>query len=311
MVKDLTKPLYEFVKSVYSHREDLTIQVVNTQDQLLSGVEITVEKSIGGEDVNVGQGTTGADGTVTFWLNPDFSHTFTLVKTGYTTYVTSFFPTQTGYTITMGGGTTASEDDFTSGIVYTIFPKGELFNDTTYSFEFNVTSVTWDLESFGFNLRLANGSSAGSDSSVVEGSPSIVSYDVNNQSTIYMDYYWIIEGNTTTGNTYWIITNTEYTDWSIKTFFTDLNAYIDDGLFGLDDFGKYLIVFIIIFLSVGVMSYKYGLVSPMAVTTLIFGVVYFFDVVVGLIPEIRGIEHLLTYLAGLILSIVLLREVTR
>ena len=30
MVKDLTKPLYEFVKSVYSHREDLTIQVVNT-----------------------------------------------------------------------------------------------------------------------------------------------------------------------------------------------------------------------------------------------------------------------------------------
>ena len=28
MVKDLTKPINQFVKSVYSHRDDLTIQVI-------------------------------------------------------------------------------------------------------------------------------------------------------------------------------------------------------------------------------------------------------------------------------------------
>jgi hypothetical protein len=33
MVKDLTKPLYEFVKGIYTHRDDLTIQVVNTPKQ--------------------------------------------------------------------------------------------------------------------------------------------------------------------------------------------------------------------------------------------------------------------------------------
>ena len=30
MVKDLTKPLHEFVKSLYAHRNDLTIQVVRS-----------------------------------------------------------------------------------------------------------------------------------------------------------------------------------------------------------------------------------------------------------------------------------------
>jgi hypothetical protein len=59
------------------------------------------------------------------------------------------------------------------------------------------------------------------------------------------------------------------------------------------------------------MSYKYGMTSPMAITTMIFGVIYFFDVVVGLIPEIRGIDHLLTYLAGLILAVVVIREVAQ
>lgn len=32
-MKDLTKPLHGFVKGVYSHRDDLTIQVVNTLKQ--------------------------------------------------------------------------------------------------------------------------------------------------------------------------------------------------------------------------------------------------------------------------------------
>ena len=33
MVKDLTKPLYEFVASIYTHRDDLTIQVIKTIKQ--------------------------------------------------------------------------------------------------------------------------------------------------------------------------------------------------------------------------------------------------------------------------------------
>jgi hypothetical protein len=59
------------------------------------------------------------------------------------------------------------------------------------------------------------------------------------------------------------------------------------------------------------MSYKYGLTSPMSVSGITFAVIFFLDVVVGLIPPIRGIEHVLTYLAGLILAILVVREVSR
>jgi hypothetical protein len=56
-------------------------------------------------------------------------------------------------------------------------------------------------------------------------------------------------------------------------------------------------------------SYKFGLTSPLSVSTIIFAVIFFFDVTIGLIPTIRGIEHLPTYLAGLILALIVIREV--
>lgn len=290
----------------------VTFQVINSAEQSLSGVTVNATRSISGETVTVGTGTTGADGTVTFWLNPDYTHTLTFSKEGFTTYSLSLTPTQSSYTITLAGGENQGTNDYTQGIkTFTAPTNGELFNDTTYLFEFNVTSSYWDLDSFGFSLRLPNGSIVGSDSSTTGGSPATFSYDVNNQSLLYMDYYWIIEGNRSEGNRYWIITNTEYTNWSIKNLITDLSSYLDSGLFGIGVFGKYLIIFIILFVIVGVMSYKYGFVSPMSVTGTIFAVVFFLDIVAGLIPPIRGIDHVLTYLAALILTVIFIREVSR
>jgi hypothetical protein len=166
------------------------------------------------------------------------------------------------------------------------------------------------IDSFGYNLRLANGTIVLSDSSSTEGSAATGSYNINNQSIIYMDYYWTISGNTSYGSRYWVISNTANGEWSIKHLFERLDSYLAVGMFGLDNFGRYLIIFLVLFSSVGIMSYKYGLTSPLAVVLNIFLVVFFFDVVIGLIPTIRGIEHLLTYLAGLILAVVVLKEVT-
>jgi hypothetical protein len=289
----------------------VTFQVINSADQLLEGVEVTAVREISGTDVTVASGTTDAAGSVTFWLNPDFTHTFTFSKTGFTTYTTSFAPTQTQYTITMAGGTTEIVNDYTRGITLAYAPiQQELFNDTAYTFSFTVDSSFWSLDSFGYNLRLANGTIVASPTSTTSGVAASNSYNVNNQSIIYMDYYWIINGTTTTGTKFWIVTNTENTGWSVKHFFTRLQTYMGVGFFGLDNFGRYLIVFIILFITVGVMSYKYGLTSPLAVMTMIFLVVYFFDVVVNLIPTIRGIDNLLTYIAGIILAVVVLKEVT-
>ncbi len=287
----------------------VTFQTINSADQTLSGVTITVEREISGSDVNISTGTTGDSGTSTFWLNPDFVHTFTFEKSGFETYTTTFAPTQDSYTVTLSGGTDSSTNLYDKGIKLYYYPTDqELFNDTAYDFAFNLTSSYWDVDSFGFSLRLANGTIVSSDSSTSTGTAALVNYDVNNQSIIYMDYYWIIEGNTTSGTTYWIVTNTNYTGWSIKTFFTDFKAYLDTEMFGIDNFGRLAIVFLILFISVGVMSFKYGLTSPLTITSMIFAIVFFFDVVVGLIPSIRGINYILTYLSGLILALVIVRE---
>ena len=290
----------------------VTFQVINSINQLLSSALVSLSREIEGSDVSVANGLTGADGLATFWLNPDFSHDLSVSKSGYTTYSTSIFPTQTEYTITLSGGVVSVTEVYTRGMKTFFLPKTrELFNDTSYDFEFNLTSSYWELDSFGFNLRLANGTIVGTDSSITEGSPASYSYDVNNQSIIYMDYYWIVEGNTTSGSSYWVVTNTEYTDWSIAVFFTDLSLYLDSGIFGLDNFGRYLITFLILFIAVGVFSYKYGFTSPVPITMMIFMIVFFLDVVVGLIPAVRGIDYLVTYLAGLLVAVTIIGQVAR
>lgn len=290
----------------------VTFQVINSAEQLLEGVEINATRSVGGSDVLVGNGITGASGTLTIWLNPDFIHIITFIKAGFEKYTFQEAPTQRSYTITLGGSGLTTTADYTQGMKRDIYPKGnELINDTTYSFEFNLSSSFWTLDSFGFNLRLKNGTIVGTDSSTVENTAASLSYDVNNQSIIYMDYFWIVEGNITRGYTRWNVINDQYSSWSIKQFITDLNSAIDSGIFGLDEFGRILIVFLILFLAVGITSFKFGFTSPISITLLIFVIVFFLDRVVGLIPDINGIKYLVTYLAGLILAVTIIGEVSR
>lgn len=291
----------------------VTFQTINPANQVLSGVEVEAVREIGGEDITVGTGTTGASGTVTLWLNPDFSHDFTFSKSGLPTISESFPPTQTSYTITMAGET-LTENSTIRGIDYSIIPINTfLENDTEYTFGFQLNSSFWDVEEYGFNLRLANGTIITGDATGTEGTSLTKSYDVNNQTLIYLDAFWTINGNSTSFTRFWAIQNTEYTGYSIAFFFTDLNTYMDSGLFGIDEFGRYLIAFIILFISVGLVGQKFGISSPLGVLTLTFTIVFFLDVVTGIIPTIggatNGIENLPTYLAGLILAIAALNEV--
>lgn len=287
----------------------VTFQITNTADQVLSGVTITANRDIAGTDTRVGNGITGDDGTVTFWLNPNFIHTFTFSKTGYTTKTSSYAPTQTSYTVILSGESSSSNSYF-QGIDYSIQPTSSyLVNDTEYTFAFNLTSSFWDVNEYGFSLRLSNGTTLSGGSTGTEGTNLELGYDTNNQTIIYMDYYWEVNGTYINATRIWAIQNTENTGWSIAYFFTDLKSYISSGLFGLDSFGLSLIIFFAIFLTSGVMSYKFGITSPMAITTLVFGIVFFFDVVVDIIPTIRGIDNLITYFASLVLVLVIFREV--
>ena len=286
-------------------------QVTNTADQLLSGVSISANRSVGGTVTTISTGITGADGTLTLVLDPDISHTFLFTKAGYPDYLTTLSPTQSSYTITLGSSAVTYNSTI-RGITTDISPKNNtLLNDTAYDFIFNVSSSFWDVSEFGFNLRLANGSRVTGGSSATVGTPVTLNYDVNNQSIIYMEYYWVIDGNYTNATRNWVVTDTGYTQWSINNFFTDLKTYIDSGLFGLDNFGRYLIIFIIIFTTVGIMSYKFGLSSPLVVSASTFFVIFLFDVVLDMIPTIRGVDNLLTFISGIVLVIIIFREVQR
>ena len=287
----------------------VTFQIINQADQLLSGVDVTATRTIESTDVIVASGTTGSSGSVTFWLNPDFSHDFSFSKTGYTTVAYSETPTQTSYTVTLSGDTSSTNSSF-RGIQRSVRPIADyLINDTVYTFAFNLTSTYWDTSSYGFNLRLANGTTFSGGSTGVEGTELTLDYNSTNQSVIYMDYWWVINGEYTNATVRWLVFNEDNADWSLSVFVDDLKAYLDSGIFGLDSFGRILITFLVLFISVGIMSYKYGFTSPMSITTLIFGIVFILDVVTGLIPDVGGVSNLPTFLAGLILVLTIINEV--
>lgn len=290
-----------------------TIQVLNSADQPISGVTLLVTRMVGTVLTTIGSGLTADDGTYTFWLNPDFTHTINASKTGYTTGTYTFVPTGSGKTIVLGGSSSSSSDDYTRGMSIIIKPNTNfLYNETTYPFNFTLSSSFWDVTEYGFVLRNSSGILLGLINASTNGG--IVNYnlDTGNQSVIYMDYYWVVSGNTTTGTTFWSIEDSSGTGWSIKNFFDDFTTYMDSDMFGLTDFGRAMIAFIIIFVVVGIMGYKYGLDKPIAMAAILFTLVFLFDVGLGwltLDSKIWVVDHFPTIATALILIGITVKEV--
>ncbi len=295
----------------------VTFQVLNVAEQPISGVDISATRVLEGSDTPVAQGTTDAAGSVTFWLNPDFQHTLTFSKTGLDTETLTIFPTQTAYTISMGGGT-VTEPDQTRGVSLTVRPQiAFLFNDTTYNFNYTISSEFWNLEQFGYTLIYSNGSAIDTQlSTATSGGTLSTIANTFNLSWIRMDYHYLINTTFTNASRVWYIQNTEGTEYSISNFFERLTFYIDAGMFGFDDFGKALISFLILVLVAGGLSFRYGINSEVAIMGIIFGVVLVLDVGLGLIPNPQlatqaGIENIVTVITGILLFGILVKEELR
>ncbi|GAG95107.1 unnamed protein product, partial [marine sediment metagenome] len=113
----------------------MTFQVINAAQQPLENVDVTVVRN--GDLIEAG--TTDASGAITFFLNPDFTYTFTFTRSGFITFVTSLRPT-TDRTITMATAEVVSES-ISTDTIYTITPsKNLLDNETFYNFSFKVES---------------------------------------------------------------------------------------------------------------------------------------------------------------------------
>lgn len=291
----------------------VTFQVINQAEQPISEVNVVGTRAISGLTTIIAQGLTDSSGSVTFWLNPDFSHIFNFTKTGFDLFTTSLFPTQSSYTISLIGGGVVSGQDYSKGISYSINPKATqvLNNNTLYNFNYTISSSLWTISEFGFTLTNSSGFIFNTTSLSANGGTLNVGLNVGNNSYLTMNYYYIINSTYTNASTIWKIWNSYGSGHSINSFFSDLSLYISSGsgLFGIDNFALNIIIFLIILLTTGILSYQYGISSPASIMGVIFGLVFFFDVVLGLVSSpIAAIPHLPTFLVAFIFIILIIRE---
>lgn len=303
----------------------VTFQIINSAEQGISGVEVIGTRVLEGADVTVANGFTDSAGAATFWLNPDFQHTFTFSKTGYETYITSFAPTQSIYTLTLSTGV-ATEEDCTRGVSYSASPSSDYLDaNTNYDFSYTIDSNYWALTDFSSSLYYGNGTLIGTDTSTTQegGTLSFLNINSTSQSTMYLTYSFEVNNTlclSTSKN--WIIQSTDGRAFSIFRLFTDTTMYMDANLYGVngesgtDTFSRSLIAFFILLAVGGVTISRYGIRNETAIMGIVFGLVLFLDVGIGFIPTIQigsltAIDNFLSVITFVVFMAFLIKEETR
>lgn len=299
-----------------SGNQYVTIQFINSAEQTLTGVEVTATRSIGGSDVVVSQGTSDASGSVTFFLNPDFTHTFTYSLSGYTTLTQSFAPTQTSYTVTLSSSSISTSQDYADGMTFLVSPTNiTLTQNNQYTFGFMINSSLWSLDSFGFVFKDENGTVLSSNSSTTTtGGTLVYVYNVSTNSELTLDYFWEVNNTFINGSRTWYIISDQGTDWSLLTAINNTRNTLNSGIFGATTFTMAIIAFLTIFLIVGIMSWKFGLTSPAAISAMTFVLVALFDVGFGMFGDFKlagAVPNIPTIFVGIITLSLFFWEVNR
>lgn len=256
----------------------VTFTVYDGSGNALNGVIVNVTRNILGTETLISSGVTSSAGTITFLLNPDFTHTLSFFKENYDSLITSLAPTLTSYTITLGGSSQETNKiDYAKGILINIEPSSSFLNNgTSYNFNYTISTSIWTLDSFGFTLRYGNGTIIGSNSSTTD-TGGIVSLDADtlNQSYIIMEYYYEVNDTFINKTKRWNIQTPG--EFGISNLFTRISTYISANIFGIegDDegyFGKAFISVLILLSSTFILSYRYGIASEPAIMGIMFGI---------------------------------------
>ena len=237
----------------------VTFQVINTAGQPLNDVLFTAQRTIGGTLTTIYSQLTDDAGSVVPFLNPDVSHTFTFIKSGYDTITTTIIPTQTLYTITMGEAIAIANETIPSrAITFNILPiNATLNNNTVYNFTFNISSKYYKLDSAGFALKNSSGDILDTASCTGDtGCIASVNYNVADNDYIIMQYVWRIDGVLYQGGKRtWFVYATYEGKYSMMKIFEDAELL---GA-GFSDFTKAIISFLIIISILGVVTLKFSL----------------------------------------------------
>ena len=262
-----------------------TIQVLDTNSNQLIGVEVTAERQFAGLWTVVGEETTDSAGAVTFWVNPDYDHRFTFVKTGCTGTTVTIRPTQTQYTQQLLCGEASSDYTATiEGIKYSRTPTVGILQAGTHNFTYYLVSSKDNIINASFYLVNATDQTV-LDSSVSACTPSgcllYLIYVVNSGDSIKGRYY-VDVGNGSIlleGDAWWRSVDIPTAGKAgIKTFFQDV-IYIfqewgDDS--DTADFNRLVVIFFFMCIGIAVLNYHFNMDSMnpgMFLTILTFFVV--------------------------------------
>jgi hypothetical protein len=285
----------------------VTFQTVNNAEQVISDVTSNVTKS---GDL-IASGVTDDAGLVQYFLDPDTTYVFSFFKSGFEVVSTALKPTQSEYTIIMGGAAPSVQNDTTRGISYTINPLANVLSNNTVT-EFNLTfsSSFWSLDIFGFALKNSTGDVFNITTSTTNtGGFLSRTLDTGDNTDIVIEVFWTINNNQTNITRLWKVIDTTDEGFSIRTFFNDLSTYLTSGLFGLDSFGLGIIIFLIIVITTGVMSVKLGITNPAGLSIIVFALVLFFDVGLGIMPNpVGAVPNFPTIFTGVVFLGLLLKE---
>lgn len=136
----------------------VTFITASTSNTPISGVDIEITRVLGGSTTTIFSGLTDSAGSVTVWLNPNYDHTITASKTGYTTNTQTIKPTQSQYTLTME----TALDDYEyvadrKGLKWFAFPGSGVIKTTNYTlFGYNVSAKNSNLVSCKLELLNSN-----------------------------------------------------------------------------------------------------------------------------------------------------------
>ena len=298
----------------------VTFQVLSGSGNPIQNVVANATRQIppgSGNNVLIGSGSTDGAGAITFFVNPDFSHVFTFDGTslGLPKKIETITPSKTEYTIYLssGGAVGNTTFDFTRGMDFLVQPRlNSLQNGTTYNFNFTLNSSYWSVTKYGFTMLNGSGQVLGYNESTSFSSPPTLNLFTGENASIRMEYFWLVTGNYTNGTRTWGVFAENDKGFGLNRFFTDFLNYSNAGMFGLNDFSRTLIIFLVIFITIGTITMLSGLYSPGAILVQLFGLVYFFDVVLGMIINpVGAIPHFATILVGLLAIGYAIREVTR
>jgi len=246
-----------------------TIQVVDSESNSLVNTEVTAERQFSGIWTVVGQETTDASGAVTFWLNPDYDHRFTFVKSGCTGTTTTIRPTQTQYTQVLSCGASAIYVEAIEGIMYFRTPPGGILQpgETNFSYRIistneNIINVTFQLVNASNNYLLAETSSACSPG----GCTISLLYTITAGDNIKGRYYVDVGGGLILleGDAWWKCIDIPTQGKSgVSTFFRDMmyvfQEWGDDT--STNDFNKLVIIFFLLCVFFSYLNYKFDIDS--------------------------------------------------